>query len=37
MPIDVRAIDQYVHTDLRYLLLLRPQGGGRTLVALVGV
>lgn len=37
IPIDVRAVDEYVHTDLRYLSLLRSQGGGRTLVALVGV
>ena len=36
-PIDVHPIDEYVHTDLRYLSLLRRPRGGRTLVALVGV
>jgi len=36
-PIDVHRIDEYVHTDLRYLSLLRRPRGGRTLVALVGV
>lgn len=36
-PTDVHSIDEYVHTDLRYLSLLRRPRGGRTLVALVGV
>jgi len=36
-PIDVYPIDEYVHTDLRYLSLLRRPRGSRTLVALVGV
>ena len=36
-PTDVQSIDEYVHTDLRYLSLLRRPQGGRTLVALVGV
>ncbi len=35
--IDVHSIDEYAHTDLRYLSLLRRVRGGRTLVALVGV
>src|SRR5687768_9727722 len=35
--IHVHTIDEYVHTDLRYLGLLRPPRGGRTLLALVGV
>lgn len=33
-PVEVHAIDEYVHTDLDYLALLR---GSRTLLALVGV
>jgi len=37
IPTDVHLIDEYVHTDLRYLSLLRRPRGGRTLVALVGV
>jgi radical SAM superfamily enzyme YgiQ (UPF0313 family) len=36
-PIEVHAIDEYVHTDLAYLSLLKPPCGGRTLLALVGV
>jgi radical SAM superfamily enzyme YgiQ (UPF0313 family) len=36
-PIEVHAIDEYVHTDLSYLARLRRPRGGRTLVALVGV
>lgn len=36
-PIDVHSIDEYVHTDLRYLSLLQPSRGGRTMLALVGV
>src|SRR5688500_9469689 len=35
--IEVHTIDEYVHTDLRYLSLLKPPRGGRTLLALVGV
>jgi hypothetical protein len=36
-PIEVHTIDEYVHTDLRYLSLLERQRGGQTLVALAGV
>jgi radical SAM superfamily enzyme YgiQ (UPF0313 family) len=36
-PVEVHTIDEYVHTDLRYLSLLKPPRGGRTLLALVGV
>jgi hypothetical protein len=36
-PVEVHTIDEYVHTDLEYLSLLRRQRGGRTLLALVGV
>jgi hypothetical protein len=36
-PIEVHAIDEYVHTDLKYLSLLRRPRGGNTLLALVGV
>ncbi len=36
-PTDIHRIDEYVHTDLRYLSLLRRPRGGRTLLALVGV
>lgn len=36
-PVEVHAIDEYVHTDLRYLALLTRPAGGETLVALVGV
>jgi hypothetical protein len=36
-PTDVHTIDEYVHTDLGYLSLLRDPRGGRTLLALVGV
>ncbi len=36
-PIEIHSIDEYVHTDLRYLSLLKPLQGSRTLVALVGV
>lgn len=35
--IEVHTIDEYVYADLRYLSLLRPPRGGRTLLALVGV
>lgn len=36
--VEVHAIDEYVHTDLNYLDLLQPpEGGGTTLLALVGV
>jgi hypothetical protein len=34
---EVRAIDEYVETDLDYLDALRPEPGARTLVALAGV
>jgi hypothetical protein len=37
MPIETHAVDEYVHTDLRYLKLLSPSQEKRTLVALVGV
>src|SRR6187455_243602 len=36
-PVEVHAIDEYVHTDLGYLSLLKSPPGGRTLLALVGV
>lgn len=36
-PVEVHSIDEYVHTDLRYLSLLQRPHGGRTLLALVGV
>jgi len=36
-PVEVHTIDEYVHTDLRYLSLLARPAGGRTLLALVGV
>src|SRR4029453_3403184 len=36
-PIEVHPIDEYVHTELGYLSLLRRPPGGRTLLALVGV
>jgi len=36
-PVEVHAIDEYVHTDLRYLSLLTRPPGGQTLLALVGV
>ena len=35
--VEVYTIDEYVHTDLGYLSLLRRPRGGRTLLALVGV
>lgn len=35
--LEVHAIDEYVHTELGYLSLLRRLRGGRTLLALVGV
>ncbi len=34
---EVHAVDEYVHTDLDYLSLLRREPGRRTLLALVGV
>lgn len=37
VAIEVHAVDEYVHGDLAYLSLLRPQQGVRTLLALVGV
>lgn len=36
-PVEVHTVDEYVHTDLRYLSLLNRPQGGRTLLALVGV
>jgi radical SAM family protein len=36
-PVEVIAVDEYVHTDLAYLSLLAPEAGKRTLLALVGV
>jgi hypothetical protein len=36
-PTLVRAVDEYVETDLDYLRLLEPEPGAATLVALVGV
>jgi hypothetical protein len=36
-PVEVHAIDEYVHTDLGYRSLLGRPRGGRTLLALVGV
>jgi hypothetical protein len=37
VPLDIYTVDEYVHTDLRYLSLLRGSRECRTLVALVGV
>ena len=37
VPCEVAAIDEYVHTDLRYLELLARDPNRRTLLALVGV
>jgi hypothetical protein len=37
VPIETFAVDEYVQTDLRYLELLEPEAGVRTLLALVGV
>lgn len=36
-PIEVTAIDEYVHTDLRYLELLQQADDAVTLLALIGV
>src|SRR4029077_7080573 len=36
-PTEVHTIDEYVHTELGYISLLRRPRGGRTLLALVGV
>jgi hypothetical protein len=36
-PLEVHAIDEYVHIDLGYLSLLSRPANGRTLLALVGV
>jgi hypothetical protein len=36
-PVELHSIDEYVHTDLQYLSLLRREIGGQTLLALVGV
>src|SRR3954452_6264149 len=35
--LESHAIDEYVHTDLDYLKLLRRESGGQTLLALAGV
>jgi hypothetical protein len=35
--VEVHTIDEYVHTDLRYMSLLKRPQSGRTLLALVGV
>jgi hypothetical protein len=35
--IEVHTVDEYVHTDLEYLSLLKSRPGERTLLALVGV
>jgi hypothetical protein len=37
IPLEIHAIDEYVHTDLGYLSLLDRPEGARTLLALVGV
>src|SRR5437660_547964 len=34
---EVHLVDEHVQTDTRYLRLLEPQNGARTLLALVGV
>ncbi len=36
-PIEVYSVDEYVHTDLKYMSLLQKKEGTRTLLALVGV
>jgi hypothetical protein len=36
-PLEVHTVDEYIHTDLQYLSLLKSSRGVRTLVALVGV
>lgn len=36
-PVEVLTVDEYVHTDLDYLALLRRELGHRTLLAIVGV
>ncbi|HUG70949.1 MAG TPA: radical SAM protein [Pirellulaceae bacterium] len=36
-PVEVCTVDEYVHTDLRYVSLLNRPQGGRVLLALVGV
>jgi radical SAM superfamily enzyme YgiQ (UPF0313 family) len=37
MPAEIHTVDEYVHTDMNYLSLLRRRRSGRTLLALVGV
>src|SRR5688500_10237009 len=37
VKVEVHTVDEYVHTDLDYLVLLTKEAGCRTLVALVGV
>jgi hypothetical protein len=36
-PLEIHSIDEYVHTDLDYLKLLRREPCGQTLLSLVGV
>ena len=37
VALEVHAVDEYIHGDLRYLKLFEPRGSGKTLVTLVGV
>ena len=37
VPVEVHAIDEYVHTDVQYMSLLNRPREGRTLLVLVGV
>ena len=37
VPLDIHTVDEYVHTDLRYLSLLERADASPTLVAIVGV
>jgi hypothetical protein len=37
VPAEVHTVDEYVHTDLNYLSLLKKEPGYQTLLALVGV
>lgn len=36
-PVEVHTVDEYVHTDCKYMSLLNRPKGGHTLLALVGV
>jgi hypothetical protein len=36
-PVEVHTVDEYVHTDLKYMSLLNRPQGGHTLLVLVGV